>query len=79
MNDWIWLGALVLTNGLLLWSGKMRYEQGIWDGAFNQFLPHVRKAMTEYDADRARRVLDEYDARFGLTTVVTGDDDEQHP
>lgn len=59
MNDCVWLLALLATNGLLLWSAKMRYEHGVWDGAFNRFIPHVQKAMIDYDADRAFAVLEE--------------------
>jgi hypothetical protein len=47
----------VVTVVILIWHGQMRYRHGIWDGAFNQFLPHVQDAMREYDADRAEQVL----------------------
>lgn len=47
----------VVTVVILLWHGEQRYRFGIWDGAFNQFLPRVQEAMREYDADRAERLL----------------------
>lgn len=37
----IWFVAMLVTNHLAR-------KHGIWDGAFNQFLPDVRKAMLEY-------------------------------
>ena len=41
----------------LAWTQWLSYRHGIWDGAFNQFLPHVRKEMFRYDAERARRIF----------------------
>lgn len=58
MSDYVWIAALIFSNGLLIYSGHLRYKFGVWDGAFNQFLPHVQKAMREYDRDRAASILD---------------------
>jgi hypothetical protein len=36
-----------------MWYGHLRYRNGICDGAFNHFLPVVRREMINYDARRA--------------------------
>jgi hypothetical protein len=58
MNDWVWLAALLASNGLMFVSCRLRYKFGVWDGAFNQFLPRVQDAMREYDPHRASQILD---------------------
>lgn len=40
---------------------QMAYRYGIWDGAFNQFLPKVRREMFFYDAHRAAKILGKAD------------------
>ena len=41
----------------MLYANKLAYKHGIWDGAFNQFLPHVQSAMREYDKKLADEML----------------------
>lgn len=36
----------------------MSYKYGIWEGAFNHFLPVVKKEMMYYDEHRAKQILD---------------------
>lgn len=47
-----------------LYANRIAYKHGIWDGAFNQFIPHVRKAMFEYDPVVAQIILDEREERL---------------
>ena len=37
----------------------MNYRQGIWDGAFNHFLPVVKKEMLFYDRCRATKIFED--------------------
>ena len=46
---------------LLIWTNRTSYRHGIWDGAFNQFLPHVRAEMFRYDRHRAEQIFDAAD------------------
>jgi hypothetical protein len=48
-----WLGWLAL----LFVSRRMAYRHGIWDGAFNHFLPIVRREMLFYDKRRAEAIF----------------------
>lgn len=57
MSDLFWVPVYLVTCGLLLWAGRLRYKHGVWDGAFNQGLPHVRRAMLDFDAALAAEVL----------------------
>ncbi len=57
MSDWLWLTILLITNGMLIYSAHLRYRFGVWDGAFNQFLPRVRRYMREYDERKALEIL----------------------
>ena len=66
MADWLWLLALLVTNGLLLYVAHVRYEHGIWDGAFNHFLPHVQKAMRAYDDHRTDLTLAAREQGWGV-------------
>jgi hypothetical protein len=59
MSDWIWLVILLASTGVLLWAAQMKYQHGIWDGAFNQSLPQVQRAMVDYDKAGALRILRE--------------------
>ena len=43
---------------LLVWTNRVSYRHGIWDGAFNQFLPVVRREMLFYDERRAREIFE---------------------
>ena len=47
------LGWLVI----LVWVQRTAYRHGIWDGAFNHFLPIVQREMRFYDARRAEIIL----------------------
>ena len=42
---------------LAIYYAEMRYKQGVWDGAFNHFLPHVRREMFAYDKHRAAAIF----------------------
>ena len=57
VSEW-WLlamaGAWLVS---LVWVRNMAYRHGIWDGAFNHFLPVVRREMLFYDHNRAARIL----------------------
>ena len=45
-----WLFAVVaICFAAILWfHGRLSYRYGIWDGAFNQFLPVVKQEMERY-------------------------------
>lgn len=47
------LGLLILVIA----ASRSAYRGGVWDGAFNQFLPHVQKEMVWYDEHRSRGIL----------------------
>ena len=58
VNEW-WLVAM--SFGWLvtmIWVRNMAYRHGIWDGAFNHFLPIVRREMLFYDKRRAQAIFD---------------------
>ena len=58
MVEWFWLLVEAsVAVWFTVWYGEMRYKQGIWDGAFNHFLPAVRKEMYQYDSHRAAQIL----------------------
>lgn len=57
LGDWFWLSLMVITNVVLLYSSHLSYKHGIWDGAFNQFLPYVQRSIFEYDKYRAQLIL----------------------
>ena len=46
----VWCALLIVVR-------RTAYKCGIWDGAFNQFLPHVRREMRSYDPHRAAEIL----------------------
>lgn len=57
VNQW-WLAVeAVLWLIVCLWMRGMAYRHGIWDGAFNHFLPIVKKEMLFYDERRAKEIL----------------------
>ncbi|KAB7788022.1 hypothetical protein [Methylorubrum populi] len=66
MSDWVWLAILLVTNGMMLLSAHLRYKHGIWDGAFNHFIPHVQKAMREYDDRRTDMILAAREQGYGV-------------
>lgn len=43
---------------LMIWMQRMAYRHGIWDGAFNHFLPIVRREMLFYDKRRAEQIFE---------------------
>ncbi len=57
LNSWWLLLEAVLFLILMHWTRTMAYNHGIWDGAFNHFLPHVRKQMLYYDERRAKEIF----------------------
>jgi hypothetical protein len=59
----LWLaGWAVGTLALLIWTRSMAYRHGIWDGAFNHFLPVVRREMMFYDEHRAKAIFEAEDS-----------------
>ena len=57
MIDIFWLAIVTVLLVLMLWTNRTAYRHGIWDGAFNHFLPVVQKEMLYYDRDRATKLL----------------------
>lgn len=63
INAW-WLVLEMFANLILLiWIRNMAYRHGIWDGAFNHFLPIVRREMIFYDEHRAKIIFEAEDIR----------------
>jgi len=56
MGD-VWFIILLVSLAVMSYCCHLCYIQGIWDGAFNQFLPRVQKHMLEYDPHRAEQIL----------------------
>ena len=59
VNSW-WL--VICSCGwfiVLVCMNRVSYRHGIWDGAFNHFLPAVRKEMMFYDKFRAERIFEQ--------------------
>ena len=48
---------------LCIYLQRVSYRCGIWDGAFNHFLPVVRQEMLFYDQRRAEAIF-EADAAY---------------
>lgn len=46
--NWLLLLGSIGWLVALIWHGRMSYRHGIWDGAFNQFLPVVKREMEFY-------------------------------
>lgn len=57
VNAWWLVGGGVVALWLMIWTSNMAYRQGIWDGAFNHFLPRVRREMLLYDKFRAEEIF----------------------
>ena len=57
---WLYVEAGVFL-ALIVYLNRVNYRCGIWDGAFNHFLPIVQKEMRFYDARRASLILDKKD------------------
>jgi hypothetical protein len=56
---WFWITfELAIMFWLMVWVRYMAYRHGIWDGAFNHFLPVVRKEMLFYDEHRAKAIFE---------------------
>lgn len=58
INAWWLAAASVGWLATMIWTRNMAYRHGIWDGAFNHFLPIVRKEMIFYDERRAAEILE---------------------
>lgn len=58
-EEWVFTAAIVILGVLSIVSQRLAYKHGIWDGAFNQFLPYVRSSILEYDERRGRKILGE--------------------
>ena len=48
-----------------IYINRINYRHGIWDGAFNHFLPVVQREMLFYDERRARLILEAEAAAIG--------------
>lgn len=58
ISIWWLVGEAFGMLGLMVWSRNMAYRHGIWDGAFNHFLPIVRREMLFYDERRAKIIFE---------------------
>ncbi len=59
-SRWMIVEAAVFV-ALLVYLQRVSYRCGIWDGAFNHFLPIVRREMLFYDERRAKQIFDKED------------------
>lgn len=59
VNGWWFVLQAFIMLALMIWVRNMAYRHGIWDGAFNHFLPSVRREMFYYDKHRANKILKE--------------------
>jgi hypothetical protein len=66
ISVWWFFAEAVGTLVLMIWVQSMAYRHGIWDGAFNHFLPVVRREMLYYDEHRAKMI-------FKAEDLTTGD------
>lgn len=58
VSAWWLVGASAVWLALMIWLQRMAYRHGIWDGAFNHFLPTVRREMLFYDKRRAEDIFE---------------------
>jgi hypothetical protein len=63
INSWWLAGQSFASLILIVWVRSMAYRHGIWDGAFNHFLPIVRREMFYYDKHRAKIIFDAEDGK----------------
>lgn len=56
-----WWLVIICAAWLIMLAVVQRaaYRCGVWDGAFNHFLPHVRREMRRYNAHKARAILEQ--------------------
>jgi hypothetical protein len=59
ISIWWLVVASFVWLALLVWTRDMAYRHGIWDGAFNHFLPVVRGEMLFYDRHRAASIFEQ--------------------
>ena len=59
INEWWLVVCCFVWLTLMIWTNRMNYRQGIWDGAFNHFLPVVKKEMLFYDRCRATKIFED--------------------
>ena len=62
-EEWLFTIAVITIGVLSIISRHLAYKHGVWDGAFNQFIPYVRKSILEYDERRGAEILERYDDR----------------
>lgn len=62
ISEWLLMIVCVAWPITLFWHGRMAYRHGIWDGAFNHFLPIVKREMLFYDERRAKMIFEDEDA-----------------
>ena len=66
INAWWAVGEAWGFVILMIWTRSRAYRAGIWDGAFNHFLPVVKREMLFYDKARAEAVFAREKEEFGL-------------
>lgn len=47
-NEWWMFGFIVVLSVAYFASQRATYKSGVWDGAYNQWLPHVQKILDEH-------------------------------
>lgn len=57
VNAWWLVIEATAFIALCIACARANYRCGIWDGAFNHFLPIVQQEMIEYDPYRAAEIL----------------------
>lgn len=55
---WTYVVGFITFFAFLIWMRRQCYDQGVWDGAFNRSLPHVQRAMVDYDPQGALDMLE---------------------
>ena len=66
---WWLMAEAVAFLALCIYLQRVSYRCGIWDGAFNHFLPVVRHEMLFYDQRRAEAIFAADDAVLNPHTI----------
>lgn len=59
VNSWWLIIEFAVWAVVCIFMQRMAYRHGIWDGAFNHFLPIVKREMYYYDEHRAKKILED--------------------
>jgi hypothetical protein len=57
ISIWWLVGASAGWMIVSIYLQRVAYRHGIWDGAFNHFLPNVQREMRYYDRHKADAIL----------------------